>query len=93
MYKKMLIPTDGSAFSSSAALAGVEFAKQLGAEVVGLFVAPEFQYPIYVEVLPPSYPSDAEYQNSMRRAGETYLKVVQDAARVAGLTFSGVVVF
>lgn len=93
MYRKMLIPTDGSDFSKSAALAGVEFARQLNADIVGIYVAPEFQYPIYVEVLPPSYPSDQEYQASMRRAGEGYLKVLQDAAQAAGLNFSGVVAF
>lgn len=93
MYRKMLIPTDGSDFSSSAAIAGVEFAKQLKAEIVGLFVAPQFQYPVYMEVMPPTFPSDAEYQNSMRRAGENYLKVVKEAAKAAGLQFSGMVNF
>jgi len=93
MYKKMLIPTDGSAFSSSVALAGLEFARQLNAEIVGIFVAPEFQYPIYVEVLPPTYPSDLEYQHSMRRAGEAYLQVMQDAATAANLSFTGCVAF
>jgi nucleotide-binding universal stress UspA family protein len=93
MYTKMLIPTDGSEFSRSVVLAGVEFAKQLKAEVVGLFVAPEFQFPIYVEVLPPSFPSDADYQKSMQRAGDNYLKVIKDAAESAGLPFSGLVAF
>jgi nucleotide-binding universal stress UspA family protein len=93
MYTKMLIPTDGSEFSRSVVLAGVEFAKQLKAEVVGLFVAPEFQFPIYVEVLPPSFPSDADYQKSMQRAGDNYLKVIMDASESAGLPFSGLVAF
>jgi nucleotide-binding universal stress UspA family protein len=93
MYKKMLIPTDGSDFSRSAALAGVEFAKQLGAEIVGVFVAPEFPYPIYVDVLPATYMSDPEYQHSMQRAGESYLQVIQDAAQAAGLIFENRVVF
>jgi nucleotide-binding universal stress UspA family protein len=89
----MLIPTDGSDFSRSVVLAGVDFAKQLKAEVVGLFVAPEFQFPVYMEVLPPSFPSDTDYQKSMQRAGESYLKVIKDAAESAGLPFSGIVMF
>ncbi len=93
MYKKMLIPTDGSAFSRAVALAGVEFARQIRTEVVGLFVAAEFQLPIYVEVLPPNYPSDQEYRLSMQKAGDAYLKVIQDATQAAGLTFSGRVEF
>jgi nucleotide-binding universal stress UspA family protein len=93
MYKRMLIPTDGSAFSRSVVLAGVEFASQIKAEVVGLFVAPEFQLPIYVEVLPPSYPSDKEYRESMQKAGERYLDVIKNPTEAAGLTFSGRIEF
>lgn len=89
MYKKMLIPTDGSEFSRLAVVAGVEFARQIKAEVIGLFVAPEFQLPIYVEVLPPVYPNDEEYRKSMHKAGEKYLKVIEDAAHAADLSFSG----
>jgi len=89
MYKKMLIPTDGSDFSRLAVVAGVEFARQIKAEVIGLFVAPEFQLPIYVEVLPPAYPNDDEYRKSVHKAGEKYLKVIADAAQAADLRFSG----
>lgn len=93
MYKRILIPTDGSAFSSTVARAGVDFAQQLNAEIVGLFVAPEYQYPIYVEVIPPSFPTEEEYQASMRKAGDTYMTPIREAADEAGLTFSSVVVF
>jgi nucleotide-binding universal stress UspA family protein len=93
MYKKMLIPTDGSDFSTLAVVAGVEFARQIKAEVVGLFVAPEFQLPIYVEVLPPVYPNDEQYRQSVHKAGEKYLKVIEDAARAAGLSFSGKIAY
>jgi nucleotide-binding universal stress UspA family protein len=42
MYKRILIPTDGSEASQRALLAGVEFAREVGAEVVGLTATPEF---------------------------------------------------
>ena len=93
MYKKILIPTDGSELSSATALAGVEFAKQNGIEIVGIFVAPEYQYPIYVEMIPPSYPTEEEYQTSMRKAGEIHLGAIQKAAESAGVKFSGIIVF
>ena len=67
MYRKILITTDGSAVSSKTACAGVQFAEQLGADVLALFVAPEYQYPIYVEIIPPSYPSEAEYRAAMEK--------------------------
>ena len=33
MFKKILIPTDGSALATQAALEGIELAKKVGAEV------------------------------------------------------------
>jgi nucleotide-binding universal stress UspA family protein len=93
MYKKILIPTDGSPMSEAAAKAGVEFAKQLGAEVVGLFVAPEYQFPVFVEIIPPTFPTEDEYKDSMRKAGDMYLRTIREAAAAEGLPFGGMVVF
>lgn len=93
MYKKILIPTDGSDLSRATALAGVDFAKQNDSEVVGVFVAPEYQYPIYVEMIPPTYPSEEEYEASMRRAGDMHLATIQKAAETAGIKFAGITVF
>jgi nucleotide-binding universal stress UspA family protein len=42
MYKRILLPTDGSEASRRAIDAGVRFAKELGAEVIGVTVMPEF---------------------------------------------------
>jgi nucleotide-binding universal stress UspA family protein len=42
MYKRILIPSDGSETSQRAILAGVEFAREVGAELVGLSATPEF---------------------------------------------------
>ena len=57
MYQKILITTDGSVVSQHTACAGVKFAQQMGAEVLALFVAPEYQYPVYVEIVPPPIPA------------------------------------
>jgi nucleotide-binding universal stress UspA family protein len=43
MYKRILIPTDGSEASQRAILAAVDFARETGAEVVGLTATPEFK--------------------------------------------------
>lgn len=93
MYKKILIPTDGSEISKAAARAGVEFAKQLGAEVVGLFVAPEYQYPVFIEIIPPNFPSEEEYLASMRKLGELHLQVIAEAAQTASVPSSGITIF
>lgn len=85
MYKKILITTDGSAVSRHTACAGVEFARQLGAEVLGLYVAPTYQYPVSVEIVPPSYPTEEEYLDRMRRIGTEHLDAVMQACAKAGL--------
>lgn len=93
MYKKILIPTDGSELSAMAAQAGVEFAKQTSAEVIGAYVAPEYQYPVSMEIIPPNYPTEEEYDASVRKTAESYLAQIQTAATAAGLRYTGVVAF
>lgn len=91
MFKKILIPTDGSSISNAAAHAGIEFATQINAEIVGIFVAHEYHYPVYVEIIPPSYPSEEEYNTSMLKAGETYFSTLREEAATANLKFSGII--
>jgi nucleotide-binding universal stress UspA family protein len=88
MFKKILIPTDGSELSMAAALDGVAFAADNHSEVIGIYVAPEYQYPVYIEIIPPTYPLEEEYQGMMKKIGTEYLKPIQDAAEKAGLTYS-----
>ena len=93
MYRKILITTDGSSISCNTARAGVRFAQQMGAEVLGLFVAPEYQYPVYVEIIPPSYPSEEEYHAAMQRTGAEHLRPILALAQEAGLTNTGMTAF
>jgi len=93
MYRKILITTDGSAVSSKTACAGVEFAQQMGAEVLALFVAPEYQYPIYVEIIPPSYPSEEEYRAAMQRAGNEHVQPILEACAAKGVRAEGMTAF
>jgi nucleotide-binding universal stress UspA family protein len=88
MYQKILITTDGSAVSQHTACAGVKFARQMQAEVLALFVAPSYQYPVYVEIVPPAYPSEEEYVAQMRRMGEEYMGSIMRACEKAGLAHS-----
>lgn len=93
MYKKILVPTDGSSIATAAARAGVEFARQSRAEVVGIFVAPDYQYPIYTEMLPPDYQTEEEYKASMRKAGGGYLGEIRKAADAGKVKFSQTIAF
>ena len=93
MYRKILITTDGSAVSKMTACAGVSFAQQMGAEALALFVAPEYQYPIYVEIIPPSYPSEEEYRAAMQRTGAEHVQPILEACRKKGLECQGMTAF
>jgi nucleotide-binding universal stress UspA family protein len=90
MYKRIVIPTDGSDLAKAAARAGVAFAREQDAEVLGIFVAPEFVNPIYVEMIPPN---EAEYKDMLSRIGRAYLDEIRDDALAAGLRFTGFIEF
>lgn len=93
MFKKILLPTDGSELSNATLLAGIEFAKQAQASVLVLFVADHYQYPIYIDIIPPNTPTEEEYQSAMRSLGESYFKLAREAAEAAGVTLECMVHF
>ncbi|MDR0934199.1 MAG: universal stress protein [Burkholderiaceae bacterium] len=90
MFKKILIPTDGSVLSNQAAAAGIALAKQLGAEVVGIFVARKDQDPAFdfSGLALESATSPAEYKKIVAAAGNNLMKPLRDAAEKAGVKFS-----
>ena len=57
MFKKILIPTDGSPLSAQAANAGISFARSVGAEVVALYVTQPFAATIGFDGMAPPMPS------------------------------------
>ncbi|WP_423679463.1 MULTISPECIES: universal stress protein [unclassified Undibacterium] len=93
MYSKILMPTDGSELANASIQAGIEFAKKVNAKVVGIFVAANYQYPIYIDIIPPNTPTEEEYQAAMRAFGESYLEPARVAAQKEGLEFESVVKF
>ncbi len=93
MYKKILVSTDGSDVSNNAAIKGIRFAKHIGADAVAIYVAPEYQYPIYVEIIPPTYPSEAEYEDTMAKTGSIHLQPILDAAKSEGVSCEGMTAF
>ncbi|MFZ6719550.1 universal stress protein [Undibacterium sp. Ji49W] len=93
MYSKILLPTDGSELSHACVAAGLEFAQQLKADVVAVFVASNYQYPLYVDIVPPNGPTEDEYKAAMRAMAESYLQPVRDAAVAAGLRYQEVIQF
>jgi nucleotide-binding universal stress UspA family protein len=85
MYKHILIPTDGSALSRSAAVAGVKLAKALGAKVTAVYAAPPATPLVYKDLLPVDYVTPEQHAAAIRKAAANYLGVVEKAAKAAGV--------
>jgi nucleotide-binding universal stress UspA family protein len=85
MYKHILIPTDGSALSRAAAVAGVKLAKRLGARVTGFHAAPPATPVEYKGIFPVGYRDPAERARVIERTARKHLDVVEKAARSAGV--------
>ena len=83
MYQRILLPTDGSEASQRAILAGVAFAKELGAEVVGLTATPSFHvFSTDTEMLEDT---PEQYAAASRARAAKLLAAVEEAARDAGV--------
>ncbi|RZI44398.1 universal stress protein [Herbaspirillum sp. HC18] len=93
MYRKILLPTDGSALARLAMQSGVEFAALCDAEVLGLHVAPAYQYPVSMEIIPPAYPSEEEYMAATQKSAEGYFSEARAQAEAKGLKFTGITAY
>ncbi len=90
MFKKILIPTDGSALSAQAANKGVCFAREMGAEVVALYVTQPFAATVGFDGMAAAYAiTDEDYDKTAREQAQKYLKAVLDRAETAGVKATG----
>ena len=81
MFKKILLPTDGSELSGKAIDGALEFAKALGASVVGVTVIEPYSYSNLSEYRPESLD---DYDQRMLKIAAERLGRVADAAARAG---------
>lgn len=89
MFKKILIPTDGSALSAQAANAGISFARSVGAEVVALYVGQPFAATIGFDGMAAAYAiTDEDYEKASAEQAKKYLQAVVDRAETAGVKVS-----
>jgi nucleotide-binding universal stress UspA family protein len=84
MYRRILLPTNGSELCVSAVKRGIEFAKEIGASVVGFHAIPATSYLIYTEAGPSDVLAEQFEKDAMAR-GQKLVDEVCDAARVAGV--------
>ena len=83
MYRRILVPTDGSDISGIAADAAIAFARACGSELVALSIAPPEPVLLSAEgALATAVPG----VDVLLEQAETYVRRVADAAAKAGVT-------
>jgi nucleotide-binding universal stress UspA family protein len=90
MYKKILVPTDGSALSEKAVVAAVQYAKvHPGTMIIGMTVVEPFQ-PFQL----PQFSStlETDYMLQERNRAEHIMKMVAEQAKVAGVPLETLIV-
>lgn len=86
MFKKILIPTDGSPLSAQAANAGITFARSIGASVVALNVTQPFAATIGFDGMAAAYAiTDEDYEKAASEQADKYLASIVDRAQTAGV--------
>lgn len=83
MYKRILVPTDGSEITNKAVSTAVGLAKLCGAEVVALAVKEPFPYTAISEMQPVA---PQEFYDAQDRIAAKHLQGVKDACAAAGVT-------
>ncbi len=89
MYKRILVPTDGSDLTQKAVATAIALAKLTGAELSTLCVKEPFPYSAISEMqpVPPQ-----EFYDAQERIAADRVRAVTDAAAAAGLACSGATV-
>ncbi len=86
MYKRILVPTDGSEITGKAVETAVSLAKLTGAEIFAIGVKEPFPYSAISEMQP--VPPQEFFDAQERIAGQ-HVKAALDVAKAAGLTAQG----
>lgn len=89
MYKRILVPTDGSDLSSKAVKSATQLAKLTGAALVGVSVKEPFPYSAVSEMqpVPPQ-----EFYDAQERLARQHLEAASRITQAAGLTLEPVTV-
>lgn len=83
MYRKILVPTDGTEFAESAIAHAVAIAKQFNAEIIGVTVLPPLSTMALDGMIISELPED--YNRWAKQTADQRLSVVKRAAEAAGV--------
>lgn len=82
MYKRILVPTDGSDITAKAVETAIGLAKSIGARLLTISVKEPFPYSAISEMQPTP---PQEFYDAQERIAAARVKTVIDAAQAAGL--------
>lgn len=91
MFRKILVPTDGSELSGSAVTASLKLAEENGASIVALNIQPTYRPPIVAEVPVADFYSQEEYEKGALEVGGKLLADVAALAQAASVPCKTVV--
>ena len=86
MYKRILVPTDGSEITQRAVSAAVGLAQTLGAEIFTLCVKEPFPYGAVAEMQPTP---PQEFFDAQERTAARHVRAVVEACEAAGVACHG----
>jgi nucleotide-binding universal stress UspA family protein len=92
MYKRILVPTDGSTLSRKAVKSAVELAASVGAEVVALNVVPRYPTSYFEGGISVSDSEVARVEKQWAEQGQALADEVEKAAEKAGVIAKAVTV-
>jgi len=92
MYKKILVPTDGSALSKKAIRSAIELASSVGAELVALHVVPRYPTSYFEGGIAVSPSEVARVEKQWAEHGQALADEVGKAADKAGVKARAVTV-
>lgn len=84
MFQHILIPTDGSKLSTAALHAGMQLAKEQGAQVTVLYVMPDYSAMIYGAEALMTY-NAAEFTKSAQKDADKVLQPALEMAQAKGV--------
>jgi nucleotide-binding universal stress UspA family protein len=84
MFRKILVPTDGSELSVKAIRGAVEIAKELGAKVVGMTAIEPYSYSSMSEYRPESFEA---FETRTETIAKERLKQVESIAKAAEVDY------
>lgn len=85
MFKKILIPTDGSELSRKAVQAGIQFASEIKAKVVGFYATEKYPVMVYGEYIPVEPISPEEFSRLEEARAKALLGFIEASATNAGV--------